>query len=316
MGNNSPNDKTGSSVPHVKKAADGHEYHVSSTANATVAPTNAATLDNAIKGGKGLDQDQREFLTILDYEWNMLGKLDPEQIRTDYGIPEDLWQAYTHNQDMLEALKLRGVPTKGLNPADDSVTNSDPVGSLTPASPNFHAKLTPIQLVVANSILDLADTRSDKKKLQDVGCTTTQYQAWLRDPEFKGYLQSRAESLIGDIQHEAMLSLADRVKSGDMKAIEYYHEITGRFVRQTQSNSTGPDLGNTIVRIIEIIQDEVEDPETAFRISKRLKGLIAGNQIAASLANPEPIVAPEIATPRTITPEIQALMNRGLGYDS
>ena len=303
--------------PQKRTAADGHEYHVSSTANAKVAPTNAATLANATKS-KGLDTDQQEFLTILDYEWNMQSRLDPEQIRQDYGITQDLWESYTHNPAMLEALKLRGVPTAGLNPA----INSGPVGTLNPVGPNpapkITAKLTPIQLVVANSLLDLEDTRSVKKKLQDVGCTTTQYNAWMRNDDFRHYLQARAEQLLGsDLKHEALLALADRVKSGDMKAIEYYNEMTGRYVRQTQSNSSGPDVSLIVTRIIEIIVDEVEDQITVARIANRLKGLIAGTQVASALINPsDEITIPTIAPPREITPEVKALMDKGVGYDN
>lgn len=297
--------------PQKKKAKDGHEYHLSATANATVAPTNQATLDNATKG-KGLDPDQQEFLTCLDYEWNMQGKLDPEQIRSEYGFPEDLWYAYTHNPAMLEALKLRGIPTKGLNPPSN---DSGPVGSLTPDAPKITAKLTPIQLVVANSLLDLEDTRSVKKKLQDVGCTTTQYNAWMRHEEFRHYLQTRAEQLLGtDLKHEALLAIADRVKSGDMKAIEYYHEFTGQFTRQS-ANSSGPDVSMIITRVIEIIVDEVDDLDTAQRIAERLKGLITGTQVAAALTSSD-ITTPTIAQPRQITPEVKALMDRGVGYDN
>lgn len=300
--------------PQKKKAKDGHEYHLSATANATVAPTNQATLDNATKG-KGLDPDQQEFLTCLDYEWNMQGRLDPDQIKSEYGFPDDLWYAYTHNPAMLEALKLRGIPTKGLNPPSN---DSGPVGSLIPPQPKFSAKLTPIQLVVANTLLDLEDTRSVKKKLQDAGCTTTQYNAWMRDEEFRHYLQTRAEQLVGtDLKHEALLALADRVKNGDMKAIEYYHEFTGQYVRQSQSNSAGPDINVLLTRVIEIIIDEVDDLETAERISEKLKGLITAGQVAHALTNPsDRIVTPTIAKPREITPEVQVLMSKGVGYDS
>lgn len=312
--NNAPNDKIGTTAPHKAVAKDGHEYHVSSTANATVAPTNEHTIANATKT-KGLNEEQAEFVTILDYEWNLQAKLDPEQIRLDYGVPTADWDKLTHDPLVLDALKLRGVPIKGLNPPERSPKEFDPVGSFTP---RYHAKLTPIQLVVANALLDLTDTRSDKKKLQDAGCTTTQYNGWMRDENFRGYIQHRAEQIVGtDLKHDAFLALADRVKSGDMKAIEFYMELTGQFTRQTaSSNNNGPDLNNAIVRIIEIVIDEVEDQATAQRIANRLKGLVAGHQVANSLNNPEPIEAPQIAAPRIVTPEVQELMNRGVGYDS
>jgi hypothetical protein len=299
--------------PQKKLAADGHEYHLSATANATVAPTNQHTLDNATKAS-GLTEDQQEVLTAFDYEWHITGgNPDPPTIRKDYGIPVDTYNAYLALPAFQSAMKIRGLPLPAFK---DSSSDSEPVGN----SPvGIKAKLTPIQLVVANSIMDMEDTRSTKKKLQDVGCTTTQLNAWYKDKEFTSYLQQRAEQLIGtDLKHEALLALADRVRSGDMKAIEYYHEFSGQFVRQSANSSSGAnlDVQSIITRIIEIVVDEVEDSETAIRIANRLKGLVLGNQVANSLMNPSEIEKPQVAKPRELTPEVEQLMARGVGYDS
>lgn len=304
--------------PQKKLAADGHEYHLSATANATVAPTNEHTLANATKSA-GLTPDQQEVLTAFDYEWHMTGgNPDPEQIRSDYGIPSATYIAYLADPEFQAAMKIRGLSHVAFN---DQVNHSDPVGSPAnsskPGLPPIKAKLTPIQLVVANSLLDLEDTRSTKKKLQDVGCTTTQLNAWYKDKEFSAYLQARAEQLIGsDLKHEALLALADRVRNGDMKAIEYYHEFTGQFTRQNQNSGSSLDVQSIITRIIEIVVDEVENPETALRIANRLKGLVMGNQVANALLNPSEIEKPQVAKPRELTPEVEQLMARGVGYDS
>lgn len=289
--------------PGKVTAADGHEYHKSATANAPVAPTNAATLANATKA-KGLTPEELEFVTIIHYEYGLHGELDLEGISKEYLYEEEYVKAALQDESILKALVERGLPRRLL---EGLVNVESPVGK---------AKLTPIQLIVANAMLDLADTRSVKKKLQDLGTNTATYQMWLRDPNFNNYLKERAESLIGDNQHEAMLALLDKVSGGDLNAIKYFHELTGRFVPQAATNngaSSSHDMQNMIIRIIEIIIDEVDDPQTALRISDRLKGLVTGAQIAGVLPAPE-VSVPEIAH-REITPEVQDLMNRGVGYD-
>lgn len=288
--------------PKKVVAADGHEYHKSATANATVAPTNEATLANAVKGANVLSEAELEFVTLVHYEWGLKGDYDPAFIKKEYGYSEQEFTDLITSTAVVKALGERGFPCRRLEAVEEATVKK--------------AKLTPIQLIVANTMLDLADTRSTKKKLQDLGCTTATYQMWLRDENFSAYLRERAEALVGDVQHEAMLSLVDRVQSGDIKAIQYYHEITGRFVPQSANNGVGSshDMQGMIVRIIEIIIDEVDDPQTALRISDRLKGLVTGAQIAGILPV-EQVSVPEIAKARELTPQVRAMMDKGLGTE-
>lgn len=283
-------------------AEDGHEYHKSSTANATVAPTNEATLKKA--QGEHLPPDILQLVTIIDYEWNLKGDWSVDGLVKEYGYTEDEVRTYLQNPAAVGALEERGITALQIV----TVTGHKPDKKV--------AKLTPIQLVVANKLLDLYDTRSPRKKMQDLGVSSAQYSSWMRDPEFSSYLQQRAESMLGDTQHEAMLALMDKVQAGDLNAIKYYHELTGRFTPASsrEVGSNAGDLQNMVIRIIEIVIDEC-DPVTASRISDRLKGLVTGAQVAGVLSTPEPIVQPEIAKAREVTPEVQQLMQQGVGYD-
>lgn len=291
-----------------KTAADGHVYDVSSTANATVAPTNETTLLNAVPGSN-LGSDRLEFITLVHYEYTQKGKIDHEEIRTEYGYTKDEYEGYMKEPALVTALVERGVDARHL------ILNTDE---------NLKAKISPLQLMAATRIIDLTDTRSVKKKLQDMGVNTATYQMWLKDPNFSQYLKDQAEKLIGDSQHEALFALMDRVQAGDMKAISLYLELTGRFVPQSASAQSGMaavgDIQQMIVRIIEIVIDEVDDQDTAIRIADRLKGLVVGNQVAGILpvgsgSSLAPVETPEIATPRELTPEIQELMSHGAGYN-
>lgn len=269
--------------------------------NATVAPTNAFTLDK-IKN-PSLTQTELQFVTICDYEWNLEGHL--ANLTAQYGYTDSDLKGFAAAPNVVAALTERGIPL------------TDPTIKVNAEDQSKVSPLTPIQLVVANSMLDLTDTRSTRKKLNDLGVSTKQYSAWLKVPAFQHYLRQRAENLLGDSQHEASLALLDKVMAGDIKAIEFYMELTGRHVKQTAANvnagATNNNLATMMIRIVEIIVDEVPDFETAARISDRLKGLVTGTQLANAAT--APVETPVIAEARQVTPEVQELMNKGLGYN-
>lgn len=132
--------------------------------------------------------------------------------------------------------------------------------------------LTEHQLIVANALLTTYDNRSRTKKLRELNCSPAQYEAWLRDPAYRAYIQQRAENKLGDSQWEAHEALLDRVRSGDTAAIKYYNEITGRYV----PNATDKvNVEAVLMRVLEIIQRHVQDPEIASSIADDLLALSA-----------------------------------------
>jgi hypothetical protein len=289
------------SEPTKKVAADGHEYHVSKNANADVAPTNAVSIASASRT-VGLSSDQAEFVTLMDYEWNLKTNFNKEYICEEYGFSEDEWKAFTTNPAVISNLLERGIHPK----------------FYVSAPKQLKSKLTPLQLALANSMLDLNDPRPIRKKLQDAGVTTYQYNAWQRDDEFKAYMQQRAEDLLGDVQHEVLLALTDRAIGGDTKSIELYLELTGRYTRASATNqgASAEQMQVLVMRIIEIIIDEVHDPEVAARIADKLKGLTVGASISGMMPAPSAVVPPPVAKPREITPKIKAMMESGVGMDN
>lgn len=148
-------------------------------------------------------------------------------------------------------------------------------------------------------MLDTTDTRTDKKKCQDLGVSTLKYQSWLKDPVFKDYLNQRAQQKFGDHTHEADLALLDRVRLGDMKAISYYNEMTGRYVTASARNgSQNVDVRALIVKILEIISDNVHDQDDLLRVSNELRKMIALSNTATALTGyteESMIVVPEVA---------------------
>lgn len=287
----------------------------------TEAPTNEATtasIDETLY--QSLNEDEAWFVSFVHQHYGIKGKLlELKEAVSNYGFTEQEFNDLIARPNIRTALQERGVIKQAVHRVKTA-----PVGKAEqPPEPEpkwaEHA-LTPMQLLVANTLLDLIDTRSTKKKLQDLGVTTTQYNTWLKDPVFQEYCRERAESLIGENQHEAMLALVDKVRMGDMNAIKYYHELMGRFTpasANNSGNSTSPDsIRNLLVSILEIIQDEVDDPQTALRISERFKGLINAHSMAGQmLSASENIELPEVAATRTLTPNLQKLVDGGEGYE-
>ncbi len=72
------------------------------------------------------------------------------------------------------------------------------------------------------------------------------------------------------------------------------------------------------MQLVEIITEEVTDPQIAARIADRIKGLITTRTIAGALTGEDPaenIVIPSVAKAREMTPELQALMDGGVGNE-
>lgn len=195
-----------------------------------------------------LSDDASRLLNYFEQAYLLNAQYPTKEKVFEFGITPQQYEAALKNQDFLEALERRGLP----NPVSDI----------------YQGILSPQQLALANALLDLHDNRSQRKKLQEFNVSTAKYNAWLRDPAFKTYLQRRAENFLGDNAHEAHLALVDRVKSGDISAIKYYNEMTGRFV---PSSSKAPvDINAVLMQVIEAIQMRVKDPEVLVALSDDL----------------------------------------------
>jgi hypothetical protein len=215
-----------------------------------------------------LTPDDIDILTFCVQHWNLHGTLPSLDRAAELGLNKKKYHNTLLKEAFQNALSEQGIVLRS-------------------AKDGFKARtLTAEQLAAANTLLDLADTRSQKKKLQDLGISTVKYNSWLKDPVFKDYLMQRAENTLGDHGHEANLALLDAVRSGNIQAIAYYNEMTGKFVPESKRGATKSaqvDVQGIIVSIIEIIQQEVTDLPTQEAIGKRLMNLIQATQMANAL---------------------------------
>jgi hypothetical protein len=229
-----------------------------------------------------MSDEEYDLLCFIEQIYLQKGKVPTVEFIGLSGFKEDTYFKAIKKVTFRDGLIARGIRLNVLEGLED--TDSD--------KPWKQWALTEEQLSCANVLLDFTDTRSRAKKLSELGITTAKYQSWLRDPAFQGYLRDRSEGVLQDNQHEAHLALVDRVSTGDINAIKYYNELSGRFVPNKNSNV---DIGTVLLRVIEVIQRHVQDPVALTGIGSELMAL---SEAMNSSAQPVPQVIK--ATPREL----------------
>ncbi len=272
----------------------------------TTAPSSGKTLTNVLPK---IPEELLNFVTCVDQHFNLRGTLlTREEAFKEWGYTGAEYDDFIGNPLVVAALKERDI---------EVAREQERLEQLAAPPESREAKLakrlTPLQLVAANKLLNLTDQRSDAKKLQDIGVKPATYQSWLRNEAFSNYLVEMSESLLTNSQHEASLALLDKVKAGDLAAIKFHMEYTGRIARENDSsNSSVRDIQGLLVKILEIVVEECDGP-TAIVIADRMKEATAIHSLAVDLSST--IVKPPTAKMREMTPEMQALAELTEGGD-
>lgn len=131
--------------------------------------------------------------------------------------------------------------------------------------------LTAEQLVVANTLLDLSDRRSERNKLKDLKVSPAKYTAWKKDPAFQDYLRQRAELALGEAIPDIHMALIDVAKRGDIAGIKLAYEVTGRWSSKTVGEL---NIEFFLMKIIEVLQQEITDQDTLIRIADKMAMLV------------------------------------------
>ena len=273
-------------------------------ASETEAPTSGVTKSAAeqVESTK-LSLDQLDFVTLINMHYSKFGSLLTAELAYEkYNLPVGQFEKFMSNPKVRSALKQYDIPLERFE-----AVLKDP--------DNWQANvLSPVQMLAIETMLDMTDQRSDKKKLQDLNISTRTWNKWMRDPLFQETVQARVDNLLHkEGVHIAGMALMDRVATGDTKALEFYYEFIGKFTRKSASpeSSNAINFQNVVAKMLEVIVEEA-DPETAFRIGERFKTIMASQNIAQQLLedSENEIIVPPTAPSRELTPEVQELMER------
>jgi hypothetical protein len=152
------------------------------------------------------------------------------------------------------------------------------------------SRLSDKQLAVISTLLNPLDTRSQSKKLADLGVKPVTFAGWMRGQRFSEYFKARSEELFGDalpLAHEALMR---KVTDGDIRAIKLFYEVSGRYTGTRKEEVT--NLRLLLVRVTEIMQRYL-DPNTMRQVIDELNTLMLTSGVPNH--NPEPAALPTVA---------------------
>lgn len=161
---------------------------------------------------------------------------------------------------------------------------------------NSPTGLTKDQLAVAASLNSIKDRRSDDKKLRDLDVTHRQFTGWMHNKTFANYMKASSNNLVENYEHEAHTGLLRSLANGNVQAMKLYYEMTGRY---NPAYENGVNVQQLMTRLIEIIQQEVQDPDTLSRIAAKFQ--MANTELGAS-----PVGAPNQIVQGVTTKEIES----------
>ncbi len=148
---------------------------------------------------------------------------------------------YLNRQPVKKALEARGIPYLQ----------------------HTQSELTATQIAVANVMMNFADERSNREKLDSLGVNSSQYKAWLQDPQFKNLIDSLADQNVRNLRPVAITEFSKLVHEGNWNAVKFYLETTGAF-----EDGRAPQAEQQVMLLIEIIQKHVKDPDTMMAIAQ------------------------------------------------
>lgn len=214
-----------------------------------------------------LSNEMIDVLTFIEQIWWENNQTVPtdEKIAEATGVGLQTVKNYWKNSDFRAALNVRGV----------SFANELSAGKA----------LTYAQLQVANMLMNIMDKRSLREKLQTAqlpGVTPAQVGAWMRQPAFQEHLRRRAQDLYEGADVSANIALVKAIDSGDLKAVQLFMEMTGRY---TPRSTVDVNIHAVLARVVEIVSMHVRDPAILEAIAVDMEALELGKPPAISVSS-------------------------------
>lgn len=176
------------------------------------------------------------------------------------GLEEDVVKLVWQTSKFQRALEDRGIKT-----------SKDP--NLTLRQENFlQAYLNPMNLKPPQVIA---------KQLK---VSQAELDGWLREKHFAAAFSAKSEDNLKKFIPLADQALGQLVQSGDMKAITFLNQLTGRFDPNARANLDVPAL---MLAIQDIILRHVRDPIVKRNIARELVALAQGHSPMSAI--PEPV---------------------------
>lgn len=137
------------------------------------------------------------------------------------------------------------------------------------------------QLAAILTVANLTMPGTTANKLKTIGVTTTQWNAWKRDPKFIKFLHSQLNHDFDTSLDRAYSGILRAVDKGDPRAVQLYMELTGRQTSEVERN-----YKMLVSKLIECVTRNVKDPAVLQRIAVEFQAIDAqAEHIAAQPLN-------------------------------
>jgi len=113
----------------------------------------------------------------------------------------------------------------------------------------------------------------------------TELDGWMRDKHFADAMSSKAEENLRKYIPIADQALGQLVQQGDMKAITFLNQLTGRF---DPNKSQAVDVVALLLAVQDIVLKHVRDPITKRNIGRELMAMAQGQHSSTVIPEPMP----------------------------
>ena len=117
--------------------------------------------------------------------------------------------------------------------------------------------LLPEQISAVILVTDYSDRRSLQQKLRSLGIKSATWNGWLRSDRFRALLFNSSQANFEDGILAAREGLIRAAERGDVQAIKFFMEITGRYNPRGEETA---DFKRIIIKLLEVIARH-ETPE-------------------------------------------------------
>lgn len=155
-------------------------------------------------------------------------------------------------------------------------------GIRTTKNPN----LTLRQEMLLQAYLSPVNLKPIQTIAKQLKITTNELDGWMRQKEFAGAMSAKSADNLKAYIPMADKALGDLVQQGDMKAIQFLNQLTGRFDPNAKQQI---DLPAILLQVQDIILRHVTDGPTKRNIARELIALATGQSHFAALPEPTTI---------------------------
>jgi hypothetical protein len=197
--------------------------------NRVMPSTKALTKNKFPKGGIG-PQFVNKHMHWFETFWHTHKRYPTDaDIITEFGFTVEQVLVLNNSKFWLQSLDRRGIRR--------------------PLQEHEKPQLTDKQVAAIALITNYSDRRPIQARLNAMGVTEEMLHGWQKDPVFRDALTLQAEDVFANVAPVAQVRLAQQIDKGNLNAIKFYFEITGKAETPETIN-----VKKTLQTIIEAVQ--------------------------------------------------------------